>query len=70
MVADPALMRPVEPARLCGDASRARARLGWAPTREFAEIIREMVLADLAAVDAAASDLAGAAAATRAALPG
>ncbi len=62
VVADPALMRPVEPARLCGDASRARARLGWAPTREFAEIIREMVLADLAAVDAAASDLAGAAA--------
>ncbi len=51
VVADPDLLRPAEPARLCGDASRARARLGWAPTREFAEIVREMVEADRALID-------------------
>ena len=47
VVTDPGLLRPAEPIRLCGDASRARARLGWAPTRDFAAIIREMVAADL-----------------------
>ena len=55
VVSDPAFLRPAEPVRLCGDASRARARLGWAPTLEFAEIIRTMVLADLARLDAASS---------------
>jgi GDPmannose 4,6-dehydratase len=48
VVTDPGLLRPAEPVRLCGDAARARARLGWAPTREFADVIREMVAADLA----------------------
>jgi GDPmannose 4,6-dehydratase len=47
VVSDPALLRPTEPVRLCGDASRARSRLGWAPTRGFADVIREMVAADL-----------------------
>ncbi len=47
VVTDPALLRPAEPIRLCGDASRARTRLGWAPTRDFAAIVREMVAADL-----------------------
>ena len=47
VVTDPALFRPAEPVRLCGDASRARSRLGWAPSRGFAEIVREMVNADL-----------------------
>ncbi len=51
VVADPGLLRPSEPNRLCGDASRARSRLGWAPTREFADIIREMVAADLDRID-------------------
>ncbi|MGD1052862.1 MAG: GDP-mannose 4,6-dehydratase [Candidatus Dormibacteria bacterium] len=51
VVADPALLRPAEPVRLCGDASRARARLGWAPTRDFPAIIREMVMADLDRLD-------------------
>jgi len=55
VVTDPAFLRPVEPVRLCGDASRARARLGWAPTREFTDVIREMVLTDVARLDAAAS---------------
>ncbi len=53
VVTDPAFLRPSEPVRLCGDASRARARLGWVPTREFAEIIREMVRADLSGLHAA-----------------
>jgi GDPmannose 4,6-dehydratase len=47
VVTDPRLLRPAEPVRLCGDASRARTRLGWAPTRDFAAIVREMVAADL-----------------------
>jgi GDPmannose 4,6-dehydratase len=47
VVTDRGLLRPAEPVRLCGDASRARARLGWAPTRDFPAIIREMVAADL-----------------------
>jgi GDPmannose 4,6-dehydratase len=47
VVTDPGLLRPAEPVRLCGDATRARTRLGWAPTRDFAAIIREMVAADL-----------------------
>jgi GDPmannose 4,6-dehydratase len=55
VVTDPALLRPAEPVRLCGDANRARARLGWTPTREFSDVIREMVLADLAGLDAEAS---------------
>jgi GDPmannose 4,6-dehydratase len=47
VVTDPGLLRPAEPVRLCGDATRARTRLGWAPTRDFAAIVREMVTADL-----------------------
>jgi len=54
VVSDPGLHRLGEPVRLCGDATRARARLGWAPTREFADVIREMVAADLDRLDHAA----------------
>jgi GDPmannose 4,6-dehydratase len=53
VVTDPGLLRPAEPVRLCGDASRARTRLGWAPTRDFAAIVREMVAADLDRVNQA-----------------
>ena len=45
---DPALFRPADPTELVGDASRARDELGWAPTVDFAEIVRRMVAADLA----------------------
>jgi GDPmannose 4,6-dehydratase len=55
VVTDPGFFRPAEPVRLCGDASRARACLGWAPTREFADVIREMVTADLDRINQAAS---------------
>lgn len=46
---DPAYVRPADPGELVGDASRARAQLGWAPTVEFTEIVGRMVDADLAA---------------------
>jgi len=32
---------------LCGDASKAREKLGWKPTVGFQELIRMMVAADL-----------------------
>ncbi|MFC5175715.1 GDP-mannose 4,6-dehydratase [Nocardioides taihuensis] len=44
---DPAFVRPVDPTDLTGDASRARERLGWAPTVAFDEIVGRMVDADL-----------------------
>jgi len=53
VVTYPALLRPAEPVRLCGDATRARTRLGWAPTRDFAAVVREMVAADLDRLDQA-----------------
>lgn len=46
---DPRYFRPTEVDALLGDASKARARLGWAPTTSFAELVREMVEADYAA---------------------
>jgi GDPmannose 4,6-dehydratase len=48
VVSDAALFRPVDPAALVADASHARARLRWAPRTPFAEMIREMVDADVA----------------------
>jgi GDPmannose 4,6-dehydratase len=45
---DPAFFRPADPTELVGDASRAREKLGWAPTTDFAEIVRRMVATDLA----------------------
>jgi GDPmannose 4,6-dehydratase len=44
---DPALLRPAEVTTLCGDASKARATLGWEPRVSFAELVRMMVDADL-----------------------
>ncbi|HEU4734758.1 MAG TPA: GDP-mannose 4,6-dehydratase [Kofleriaceae bacterium] len=38
--------RPTEVDHLCGDATRAREKLGWKPTVTFAELIRMMVQAD------------------------
>ena len=45
---DPRYFRPTEVQHLLGDASKARAKLGWAPTVSFAELIREMVESDYA----------------------
>jgi GDPmannose 4,6-dehydratase len=44
---DPALCRPAEINTLCGDAAKARQRLGWTPIVDFPELIRRMVEADL-----------------------
>jgi GDPmannose 4,6-dehydratase len=48
---DPSLLRPAEVTTLCGDASRARAALGWEPRVSFAELVRMMVDADLKRVE-------------------
>jgi GDPmannose 4,6-dehydratase len=45
---DPRYFRPTEVDALLGDASKARAELGWAPRIGFDELVREMVDADLA----------------------
>jgi GDPmannose 4,6-dehydratase len=48
---DPSLLRPAEVTTLCGDASRARAALGWEPRVSFAELVQMMVDADLERVE-------------------
>jgi GDPmannose 4,6-dehydratase len=44
---DPAFLRPAEVDVLQGDASKAKAKLGWSAITTFEEMIREMVDADL-----------------------
>jgi GDPmannose 4,6-dehydratase len=39
--------RPAEVDTLCGDPSKARQKLGWAPKISFEELVREMVREDL-----------------------
>ncbi len=46
---DPRYFRPTEVEQLLGDASKARDRLGWEPVTTLAELVAEMVDADLAA---------------------
>ncbi len=45
---DPRYLRPTEVDLLLGDASKARARLGWSPTTSFEELVRVMTDHDLA----------------------
>jgi len=45
---DPTYFRPTEVDHLIGDSSKARQKLGWAPKTSFAELVKEMVAADLA----------------------
>jgi GDPmannose 4,6-dehydratase len=40
--------RPTDPQHLCGDSAKARQLLGWRPQTSFDDLIREMVMADLA----------------------
>ncbi|MDQ6750036.1 MAG: GDP-mannose 4,6-dehydratase [Actinomycetota bacterium] len=47
---DPALVRRREVRPSIGDASKARARLGWTPRTSFAEMVAEMVDHDLRAL--------------------
>jgi GDPmannose 4,6-dehydratase len=45
---DPTYFRPTEVDLLIGDASKARATLGWKPKTSFAQLVKEMVAGDLA----------------------
>jgi len=45
---DPTLVRPAEVDLLIGDASKARAKLGWKPEVTFEQLVERMVRADLA----------------------
>jgi GDPmannose 4,6-dehydratase len=44
---DSRYFRPTEVETLLGDCSKAKSKLGWAPETSFAELVREMVEADL-----------------------
>src|SRR5712691_4187565 len=48
---DPAFDRPIEPASLVGCADKIRRVLGWKPTGTFPQLVREMVEAELAAIE-------------------
>jgi GDPmannose 4,6-dehydratase len=48
---DERYLRPAEVDALCGDASKARERLGWEPSVTFHELVRIMVDADAKALD-------------------
>ena len=44
---DPRFMRPAEVAVLCGDATKAREKLGWIPKTSFEEMVSKMVANDI-----------------------
>jgi GDPmannose 4,6-dehydratase len=48
---DERYLRPAEVDALCGDASKARALLGWEPTVTFRELVQIMVDADVRLLD-------------------
>jgi GDPmannose 4,6-dehydratase len=48
---DPSFDRPTEPARLIGCADKIRKALSWKPAGSFRQLVREMVEAELAAID-------------------
>ncbi|MBI2311637.1 MAG: GDP-mannose 4,6-dehydratase [Betaproteobacteria bacterium] len=48
---DPRYFRPTEVESLVGDATKARARLGWSPRVSFRELVAEMVREDLKAAE-------------------
>ena len=47
---DPRYFRPTEVDRLLGDASKAKAELGWEAKTPLRELVREMVQADIAGI--------------------
>jgi GDPmannose 4,6-dehydratase len=47
IVVDPRYFRPTEVETLLGDASKAKAKLGWEPKTTFDELVKEMVREDL-----------------------
>jgi len=44
---DPRYFRPTEVDKLLGDYTKARVKLGWVPTVRFAELVKEMVAAEV-----------------------
>jgi GDPmannose 4,6-dehydratase len=54
VVTDQVLFRPAETNILVGNAAKARRQLGWQPTLQFKDLVREMVEADCHAVGAPA----------------
>ncbi len=54
---DPAFQRPAEVDQLLGDATKARAVLGWRPTCTFRQLVAEMVHSDLKGLMGRASPL-------------
>jgi GDPmannose 4,6-dehydratase len=55
---DPEFLRPAEVDHLVGDASKARAQLGWEPHHSFRDLVELMVDADLERLTASAHELA------------
>ena len=55
---DARYFRPTEVNELCGDASKARAQLGWKPTVNFDALVRMMLAHDLAEEGLRLDDLA------------
>lgn len=51
VVVNPAFYRPAEVTLLHGDASLARTELGWSPKVSFSQLVTEMVVSDLRAVN-------------------
>jgi GDPmannose 4,6-dehydratase len=47
VIIDRTLFRPADPVSRCGDASKARNRLGWEPSVTLEQLIREMVDVDI-----------------------
>jgi GDPmannose 4,6-dehydratase len=47
VVIDPRYLRPSEVELLCGDATKAKEKLGWTPRTTFAELVTMMAEADL-----------------------
>jgi GDPmannose 4,6-dehydratase len=58
---DPKLIRPAEVDFLCGDATKAREKLGWEPEVSFEELVKMMVEADLEGLQKAENGIAFAA---------
>ena len=44
---DPRYFRPTEVETLLGDASKAKNKLGWSPRTSFADLVKEMMQADM-----------------------
>jgi GDPmannose 4,6-dehydratase len=51
VLVDPHYFRPTEVEQLLGDASKARAKLGWSAKTTFPELVAEMVESDIKAIE-------------------